>query len=379
MTNGLRSIDESECAPMSPAIINDVLKLYILGSEDTELILPEPYLQVLGNGLANRITGNTLNNSLDGGAGSDTLVGGAGNDVYGVDDATDVIVELNGEGIDTVYASVNFTLGEHLEHLIMTGSGAINGAGNDVANRIAGNAGGNLLFGFKGDDTIDGGAGRDNLSGGDGNDVLDGGTDIDTLSGGSGDDTYYVDSSLDSIFEGADEGMDTVVATVGYVLSQHVEGLTLAGAGNISGTGNARDNVILGNDGNNVLEGREGADTLGGGLGFDMLTGGEGRDVFLFNTRPAATNLDIINDFTIGQDRIQLENAVFTKLSKAGRLKGDFFTTGARARDGNDFVGYNKTTGELWYDANGRAAGGQQKIAMLEKGLALTAAHFFVI
>jgi Ca2+-binding RTX toxin-like protein len=68
--------------------------------------------------------------------------------------------------------------------------------------------------------------------------------------------------------------------------------LTLTGAGNINGTGNASDNVIVGNSGNNALS---------GGAGQDTLTGGTGKDRFAYtataDTGTTAATADIITDF----------------------------------------------------------------------------------
>src|SRR5262249_25330772 len=120
-------------------------------------------LSLNGNGFAQTITGNagantlrgyagndTLNglagnDQLDGGAGVDTTVGGAGNDLHFVDNAGDIVSELNGEGTDTVYASVSYTLGagayvESLQTSSAAGTTAINLTGNAQAQTIVGNA-----------------------------------------------------------------------------------------------------------------------------------------------------------------------------------------------------------------------------------------------
>jgi serralysin len=67
-----------------------------------------------------------------------------------------------GGGIDKVVASINYTLGNFVENLELTGGSlGLSGSGNSLANEITGNAGNNVLAGKGGDDKIDGGAGID--------------------------------------------------------------------------------------------------------------------------------------------------------------------------------------------------------------------------
>ncbi|MDD9899912.1 MAG: type I secretion C-terminal target domain-containing protein [Alphaproteobacteria bacterium] len=217
-----------------------------------------------GNGLNNVIIGNSGNNTLiggagndmlDGGVGADTMIGGAGNDTYYVDNVSDIVTENANEGTDTVNASITYTLGNNIKNLTLTGTGNINGTGNGLNNVIIGNSGNNTLIG------------------GAGNDMLDGGVGADTMIGGAGNDTYYVDNVSDIVTENANEGTDTVNASITYTLGNNIENLTLTGTGNINGTGNSLNNVITGNSGNNTLDGGGGADTLYGGGGNDTLIG----------------------------------------------------------------------------------------------------------
>ncbi|WP_134495019.1 cadherin domain-containing protein [Microvirga pakistanensis] len=153
--------------------------------------------------------------------------------------------------------------------------------------------------------------------------------------------------------------------------------------GNVNGetvSGTAASEAFFGGAGLDVLNGGSGNDTLGGGLGNDVLTGGTGRDAFVFNTAlNKSTNVDTISSFSTRDDTIRLENAVFKKLTKTGTLNKDFFATGTKAKDKNDYIVYNNRTGALYYDADGSGKGAAVKFAQLPTKLGLTNADFFVI
>ena len=140
------------------------------------------------------IYGNAGNDTLDGITGADVMWGGAGNDVYYVDNASDQTNEAinatdarDATGTDLVYSSVTRTLGNYLENLTLTGTTAINGTGNALANTITGNSAANNLDGGAGNDILNGGLGNDILTGGTGADyfdftsVLNGTTNVDTI------------------------------------------------------------------------------------------------------------------------------------------------------------------------------------------------------
>ncbi|MEI7612750.1 MAG: putative Ig domain-containing protein, partial [Betaproteobacteria bacterium] len=205
-----------------------------------------------GGAGADTLTGGAGNDLLDGGTGADRMVGGTGNDNYVVDSSSDVIVENANEGTDAVQSSITYTLGANVENLTLTGASAINGTGNSLNNVLTGNAA---------------------------NNTLNGGTGADTMMGGAGNDAYGVDNIGDVVTENANEGTDSVTATISYTLGANVENLTLSGATAINGTGNALVNKIVGNDAVNTISVGDGNDTVWGQGGNDVIYGGNGNDL----------------------------------------------------------------------------------------------------
>lgn len=126
---------------------------------------------------------------IDGGRGKDRMTGGSGDDEYAVDNKGDRVVERAKQGDDTVAASIDYKLGDHVENLSLTGRRSIDGDGNDADNVIRGNAASNTLDGGRGDDTISAGNGKDTVIGGLG---------IDRLSGGQKADVFMFRSERDS-------------------------------------------------------------------------------------------------------------------------------------------------------------------------------------
>jgi Ca2+-binding RTX toxin-like protein len=149
---------------------------------------------------------------------------------------------------------------------------------------------------------------------------------------------------------------------------------TFSGAGGTSGK-------VFGGDGNDVIIGGPAGDVLSGDGGSDTLTGGPGTDHFVFSAAlNAATNVDRITDFSVVADRIELDHTVFGGIGAAGTvLSATAFYKGHHAHDATDHIIYNKTTGALYYDANGNAPGGEVKFAVLGHNLALTHSDFLVI
>jgi len=236
-----------------------------------------------GNSLDNYINGNCFANYIDGDAGDDTIYGSLGNDTlngnsgtdkmfggmgddfFYVDNTGDAVIEYSEQGTDTVISTISYTLPNSVENLILAGDNTINCYGNYLDNDILGNSANNILRGLAGNDTIDGGMGADSML------------------GSIGDDVYFVDNAGDIVIESPDQGNDTVLSSISYIISDNVENLVLLNEDNINGIGNNLDNYITGNVGDNLLSGNGGNDVLDGGTGSDILIGGAGNDTFIFD------------------------------------------------------------------------------------------------
>ena len=239
-------------------------------------------------------------------------------------------------------------------------------AGNDILN---GNSGNDNICGDSGNDSLISGPGLDFIYGGEGDDILNAtGQGDDNLFGGIGNDIYQVSRTTDSIIESSNQGIDTVQSSVTYILNQaNVENLVLTGGININGTGNSLNNQITGNSGKNDLNGLDGNDVLNGLFGNDALTGGGGNDQFLFNTALSVPNIDTINNFEVGIDKIVLDKSVFSALETVADnflLTTDFSVINAFAAEeqiaaatSSGEIVYNRMTGNLFYNANDGATG----------------------
>lgn len=290
----------------------------------------------VGNTLDNVIVGNAGNNALNGGVGDDRLVGGKGNDVYDIDSIGDRIQELASEGYDRVRATISYTLGANLEELNLTGTKAINGTGNTLANTIVGNAGANQLSGGGGDDQVFGGEGADGLTGGVGKDYVYGGAGNDWVQedaghlrvgeiydGGDGYDTFSIGWGSADLSHILFRGFEAILSGSIQMLSQQallfskieahdirfVDGgvvdfsnhklivsqiflsdfgnylkLDQSGLGHFLGVpvwgGLGRD-IVVGRDAGSEIYGGGGDDVLTGGAGFDQILGDSGNDVIV--------------------------------------------------------------------------------------------------
>lgn len=323
------------------------------------------FLNVIGTQVNDTITGSATANTLDGQGGNDTISGLAGDDTIS-----------GGLGNDTL-------------------SG---GDGNDVQN---GNAGDDILSGDVGNDTLNGGEGNDTLNGLSGDDLLIGEAGNDTQNGGEGNDRYGFTANTplgsDTLTDAA--GIDTLdfsttaqatSLNLGLTTAQAVNGnltLTLSAADafeNVIGgsaadaiTGNGLANEFSGNDGSDTLSGQAGDDRLlggagddvllggagdddlTGGAGSDRLRGGQGEDGFVFDMEApfnrAVMGVDRITDFNRKFDTIVLDRSTFTRLRR--RVSFEAVETLRAARRSDKLITYIRSTGSLYYNENGAAAG----------------------
>lgn len=352
------------------------------------------------------IYGEDGNDTLNGGVGNDYLFGGSGNDKYiysnGTTQGTDRIKDTDGTADSIVlgssYTAANIRLvrvgdydlaiksGSKTIMLVegqFNGTGAIetlvygdgtklnllnyrhtvNGTnGDDVINGTSYGAGGDILNGGAGNDTIYAGAGNDIVNGGsgddylfgdDGNDVLNGGSGNDYVNGGYGNDTVIYNGGVDrfSDYGGNDtisiasnnitgsnltlrrengnqsdlkvllngnlaftiegqfnqnQGYETIKFSNGTTLDLTKVRYTTTGTSGsdylhgISYGGNPHD-IINGGAGDDYIYGYDGNDTLNGGTGNDRLYGGNGNDTYKISLNQG---VDIVQD-SAGTDTIQ--------------------------------------------------------------------------
>lgn len=402
-------------------------------------------MTLTGNEFDNRVYGSTGNDTLSGGGGNDILqdgggtdsmAGGTGNDIYYVNNSADTVTEAAGEGTDTIYTYVSYALaaGSEVEYLVGRSSAGMILTGNELANRVYG------------------GTGNDVLNGGGGNDILQDGGGFDTMNGGTGNDIYYVYSAGSTVNEAVGEGTDYVYAYTSYTLAAGSEvefliagngtGYTLTGndfanrvyggTGNDSLSGGGGDDILQDGGGTDTMNGGTGNDTyyvnnsadtivegIGGGSDLvysyvnytltagaeveyligrgasgltlagnefgnfiygtaqsDTLTGNGGADGFTFNQVLGAGNVDTLTDFSSGSDFFRLKSLIFAAAGPAGALDAAAFTTGTAATTLAQRIVYDSATGNVFYDADGSGAGAQVLFAKLTGAPVITAGDF---
>ncbi|MDC9837001.1 calcium-binding protein [Rhizobium binxianense] len=180
--------------------------------------------------------------------------------------------------------------------------------------------------------------------------------------GGAGNDTFTVTNPTQIVDESKGGGTDTVMSSISFSLKDtahaigNIENLTLTGATNINGTGNALANVLVGNSGNNILDGSTGADRMSGHADNDTYvidntgdfadeTGASGRD-----TVKASTSFSLAD---LQRTAGTIENLTLTgtaNLSATGNNTANVLTGNDGSNTINGGKGADQLTGGLGND-----------------------------
>ncbi|WP_330114233.1 peroxidase family protein [Pseudomonas sp. JS3066] len=315
----------------------------------------------VGNGLDNWLVGNAGNNRLVGQAGNDSVEGGGGSDtlVATVGDGNDHYD--GGEGVDTydlsgTAANASVDLAAGTASSAQTGNDVLvsieNVLGSSGANQIMGNAADNRLEGLGGNDSLSGASGNDTLTGGQGNDSASGGVGDDRFVAGlfDGNDIYAGDDGLDTYDLSATGAAAVVNLTTGVAGSSQIGNDLLSGIESVVGgtgadtlTGDSLANQLAGGSGDDSLNAAAGADVLTGGAGRDLLTGGADADIFAFaalnESGTSGGTRDVINDFQLGVDRIDLGQIDARTTGPGNAGNQDFSFLGEWNGAGNEFNG----------------------------------------
>ncbi|MFC7499570.1 calcium-binding protein [Enterovirga sp. GCM10030262] len=299
---------------------------------------------ITGNGDDNTIITGDYADYLDGGMGDDLLIGGLGDDIYVVEDDGDVVSDTG--GVDTVRATVTFTLTSNIENLTLIGSFDASGYGNAEANVLTGNGFNNEMFGYGGNDVISGGEGDDHLRGNDGDDQIAGGTGADEIHGGNGSDTIGGGSGANRL--NGNGGFDTVAydsAAAGVRVDLRIRSAQDTGSGldvinGFEGISGSRFRDFLnGDESDNVIEGKDGDDQLDGGSGDDRIDGGDGIDTAVYAYANAAVLIDLRRevqaDNASGSDTlVSIEGVIGSEFAdKIIGNEGDNRLNGAESND----------------------------------------------
>jgi uncharacterized delta-60 repeat protein len=259
----------------------------------------------------------------------------------------------------------------------ITQAGKTESAGNDT---LVGTPGNDVINAQEGDNKITGNAGNDILRAGNGDDIIYGGDGNDTIDGRGGHNTLY-----------GNDGNDTITASNGFF--DNTNTVMYGGNGNdILYASGGNGSVLYGDNGNDILHGANSGEALIGGngddtlytngsgsrktgFGLDVLTGGAGKDTFV----PTQLFEEVrITDFKPIDDTIVLTGIYDTRV--LGVLNVNNFVIGSKAIDSNDYIIYDKSTGDLFYDSNGSEPGiPEELIATLGVNLPITHADFVVV
>ncbi len=306
--------------------------------------------RVRGGRFDDTLIGNSRSNVLEGVTGADILDGRGGFDFARYKSApTGVTASLENPTINTGHATGDTYIS--IEGL----------QGSDFNDVLVGNGGANILAGGRGADALDGRDGFDYVR-------------YDIGNFGSRGVTANLADATGNTGTAAGDTYTSIEGLVGTRFADRLTGNDVANT--LQGqAGNDRLNGGLGND---TITAGSGNDRLNGGLGNDRLNGESGRDIFIFDTALNTTeNVDTIRNFSIKNDTISLDDAIFAGLN-AGILSASAFYRGAGAHDADDRIIHDRSTGAVYYDPDGIGGQAQILFARVDPRLNLKNSDFFV-
>ena len=141
------------------------------------------------------------------------------------------------------------------------------------------------------------------------------------------------------------------------------------------GAKGALDGPIYGGGGNDKIICGDDDDLIDGGLGHDILAGGQGEDTFFFDF--SINDIDKIRDFSVKDDTIALSASSFgLPLELTSEMLVSNKT--GKAAEADDRIIYQSTTGDIYFDADGKGGESSRLFVSIDKGLKLSIDDFEV-
>lgn len=239
--------------------------------------------------------------------------------------------------IDQMASGINIITAEG--SMMVVGDNSTATVSDNLANSNFANAPTDDQFhGLDGDDHFLAGAGDDLVYGNKGADSMVGGNGNDSLYGGQGDDRIN-DSGGDNLVYG-NLGNDTV------------------------STGGGQD-TIYGGQGADIIDAGAGNDLIFGNRGGDILAGGLGADQFIY--RRPVEGMDLIQDFTKGEDKIVLAHRVL----QIDAVTNENFVSNASgflSANGQTRFIYDRANDILYYDPDGTGSAAAEALLKFQSG-----------
>lgn len=262
-------------------IVGNAQSNTIIGSSKAETIYGGTSNDSINGEAGNdRLYGDAGNDKLVGGAGSDTLYGGAGNDTFTGNEGNDIFIYEDGNDVITDYVSGQDKI-KLMSNLSITGAAI---SGSNVILKV-GTGSITVKEGKNKNITVINSQGKETAN------IYP----LDTLPAGISVKSAVLTAS--TVFSGNKIDLVDYASTVTKVNASAL----------------SRGIAVVGSSAANSLKGGSGADTISGGAGNDTVSLGAGNDIYVYSS-----GNDLIQDYTVGQDKIKLVGSSITSSSLSG-------------------------------------------------------------